>query len=80
MELPEDVKLKLGNKSLGEITAKVKYKNWKGETAVRKIIPLSVFYGSTEYHKQEQWLMKVWDLEKGDYRTYALKDIQIWIK
>ncbi len=32
--------------------------------------------GYVEFHKVEQWLMKVWDLDKEDYRTYALRDVQ----
>jgi len=37
-------------------------------------------FGSTEYHKEEQWLLRAWDVDKQDYRTYALKDILEWIK
>lgn len=57
----------------------VVYKNYRGEVAQRKIIPVDVFFASNEYHKDEQWLLKVFDIEKNDYRTYALKDIQSWL-
>jgi len=59
---------------------KVKYKNWKGEVGVRTIIPASVWYGHTEYHKTDQWLMDVWDIGKNDLRTYAMLDIIEFIK
>lgn len=78
-DLPEDVRHKTGKKEISDIAVKVRYKNWKGEVAIRNIIPLEVFYGSTEYHREEQWFMRVWDLDKENFRNYALKDVQEWI-
>lgn len=77
VELPPDVVNAIGA-SAEHAAIRVKYKNWKGEVAARTIIPLSIFYGSTEYHKEGQWLLKVWDMGKEDYRTYAVKDILEW--
>lgn len=77
-ELPKDVQDALKGKRIEDIAIKVLYKNWKGEVNLRAIIPISIHYGSTEFHKEDQWLMKVWDVDKKDYRTYALKDIQEW--
>ena len=57
---------------------KVRYTNYRGETAVRTIVPMEVYVGKTEYHPHEQWLLKVWDVEKGAERIYALKDISQW--
>lgn len=57
---------------------KVVYTNWRGETAERSIIPVSVAWGKTEWHPEEQWLLKVWDIERQAYRDYALKDIKEW--
>ncbi len=54
------------------------YTNWRGETAERTIIPVSIFWGKTEWHPEEQWLLKVWDTEREAYRDYALKDIKAW--
>ena len=59
---------------------KVKYKNWKGEIGTRSIIPARVYYGHTDYHKEDQWLMDVWDVDKGAPRTYAMMDIIEFIK
>jgi len=59
---------------------KVKYKNWKGEIGIRNIIPQNIYYSSTEYHKEDQWLMNVWDVEKDAPRTYAMMDILEFIK
>ena len=57
---------------------KVLYTNWRGETAVREIVPMKVYFGSTEYHQEEQWLLEVWDLERNASRVYALRDIKQW--
>ena len=78
-KLPEDIKQLLNGKKLEDIVIKVLYKNWRGKVSERNIFPLSIFYGKTEFHKEEQWLMKVYDLDKKDYRVYSLKDIQEWI-
>jgi predicted DNA-binding transcriptional regulator YafY len=57
---------------------KVIYTNWRGETAERIIVPVSISWGKTEWHPEEQWLLKVWDVERQAYRDYALKDIKEW--
>lgn len=79
-ELPEDVANSVGNRRVEDIAIEVIYKNYKGETGLRKIIPLGMYYGHNEYHKEDQWLLKVWDLDKWAYRDYALKDIIEWKK
>lgn len=55
---------------------KVKYCNYRGEVGIRSIIPMEVYWGQTEYHPHDQWLLKVWDIEKNAERIYAFKDIQ----
>lgn len=77
-ELPQDVKDKIVGKETDRIIAKVRYKNWKGEIGIRQIIPLEIFYGNSEYHTEEQWLMRVWDIDRKDYRVYAARDIIEW--
>jgi len=59
---------------------KVKYKNWNCEIGIRTIIPVSVYYGHTDYYKENQWLMDVFDVDKDDLRTYAMMDIIEFIK
>ncbi len=51
------------------------YTNWEGKTAVRKIQPIEVWYGKTEWHPEEQWFLKAIDVEKDAERNFALKDI-----
>lgn len=51
------------------------YKNWKGEVGIRKVIPIEIFMGTTDFHKENQWLMIALDLEKNEERTFAMNDI-----
>lgn len=61
-----------------EKAVSVEYTNWKGETGMRKIVPMEITWGATEWHPTEQWLMRVWDLDRNDFRMYAMKDIKRW--
>jgi predicted DNA-binding transcriptional regulator YafY len=54
------------------------YTNWKGETSERDIKPIELWFGATEYHPEEQWLLRALDIEKNDERNFAMKDIQRW--
>lgn len=55
------------------------YTNYKGETALRKIIPENIWFGKTEWHPEDQWLLDAYDVEKKAKRSFALKDIRVWI-
>lgn len=58
---------------------KVLYTNWRGETGIRNIIPVKIYYGSTEWHKENGWLMEAYDLDRKAIRVYSMKDIKsIW--
>lgn len=54
----------------------VKYKNYRNEVATRTIIPIKIYWGKTDFHPREQWILKVWDVEKNAERDYAFNDIQ----
>ena len=58
--------------------ARIVYKNWKGETSTRTIVPDRVYYGSTEWHPKEQWFLRAYDVMKDQYRDFALSDISEW--
>jgi hypothetical protein len=47
------------------------YTNWRGETELRRIVPLSVRYGSSEWHPKPQWLLRAKDVDKGEEREFA---------
>jgi len=57
---------------------KILYKNWRGETSIRNIIPKEIVFISTEWHPEEQWCLIAHDVDKGSERTFACKDIKSW--
>ncbi len=61
-----------------EKSVHILYTNWKGETAERHVVPIELWFGSTEWHKEEQWLLRAKDLDKGAIRDFALKDVLKW--
>lgn len=58
---------------------KILYTNWKGETKYRNIIPINIEFKSTEWHKEEQWILNALDIDKQANRGFAIKDIKEWI-
>jgi len=61
-----------------ERTTYVTYTNWRGETAQRSIIPRKLWFGKTEWHPKEQWLLTAFDIEKQAERDFACQDIREW--
>lgn len=57
---------------------RIEYTNWRGETAIRKIIPLRVVFMATDWHPEEQWLLEAYDCDKGAERSFAMKDVKRW--
>ncbi len=57
---------------------KILYTNWKNNTRYRIIIPISIEFKSTEWHKEEQWILNAIDVEKNEQRSFAMKDIKEW--
>lgn len=55
---------------------KILYTNWKGETLYRNIIPKNIEFKSTERHKDEQWILNAFDIDKSADRGFAVKDIK----
>lgn len=53
----------------------INYTNWEGITADRKIQPLHIWFGTTEYHKTPQFLLNAIDLDKDAERDFAMNDI-----
>ena len=60
-------------------TVVIRYTNWKGETADRRIVPHDIHFGSNEWHPEPQWLMTAFDFGKFALRTFALKGISWWV-
>ena len=54
---------------------RISYTNYRQETRERIILPKEIGYGSTQWHPEEQWLLKAVDVEKGEDRDFAMSDI-----
>jgi predicted DNA-binding transcriptional regulator YafY len=48
------------------------YTNYKGESGKRRAQIVSIFYGSNKWHTEEQWLLEAYDMEKQDFRFFAM--------
>jgi len=57
-----------------------RYKNWKGEESTRKVVPMDIWFGHTEFHPEDQWLLKGLDIHKGAERDFAIHDIIEFIR
>ena len=51
------------------------YRNYRGEVSERRVIPGEIYYGNTEFHEDDQWLLRAYDLGKESYRDFAVADI-----
>ena len=73
-ELPAEVLEVLNGRKLEDLAMRVVYRNYRGKKEIRYILPLRTWYGSTEWHPENQWFIEVYDLDKKDKRDYALND------
>lgn len=55
----------------------IDYTNWHGERRERTVAPVGIRWGSTEHHKEEQWLLTAMDPVKG-FREFAMRDVHSW--
>lgn len=61
-----------------EQVVSIRYTNYRGETADRRIVPLRIRFAATDWHPEEQWLLDAIDVDKGAERSFALRDIHSW--
>lgn len=52
------------------------YTNWRGETGWRRVWPGRIWYGTTEWHKEPQRFLCALDIDKGEARDFALKNVK----
>lgn len=57
---------------------KIVYTNYNDETEVRNILPDRIYFGKSDFHPDEQWLLVATDLDKKAERHFAIKDIHVW--
>ena len=51
------------------------YRNHRGVSGVRRMQPIGVRFGSTEWHPEPQWLLRAFDLDKDSEREFAMSEI-----
>jgi predicted DNA-binding transcriptional regulator YafY len=56
----------------------IRYTNYRGETADRRIIPRRIRFASTDWHPEAQWLLDAYDLDRQAERSFAMRDIANW--
>lgn len=61
-----------------ETKVKIEYTNYRGEIGMRTIVPIKIWYGATDWHPENQWLLDALDVEKNANRSFAIKDIKAW--
>lgn len=52
------------------------YKNHRGKEEYRRVRPISIRFGSSEWHTEPQWLMLADDLEYNKRREFAMRDMR----
>ena len=55
---------------------KMLYTNHRGETSIRRLVPQRVWFGKTEWHPEEQWLLEAFDLDRNAIRNYVLREVR----
>lgn len=56
----------------------IAYTNWRGEHGERRVVPHRIWYGSTEWHPEPQWMLDAHDLDRDADRSFAMADIHTW--
>jgi len=51
------------------------YRNHRGVSGVRRVQPIGVRFGTTEWHPEPQWLLRAFDLDKDAEREFAMSEI-----
>lgn len=51
------------------------YRNYKGKYSDRIVTEPQIWFGHTEWHPEDCYLMHAFDIEKGEYRDFKVQDI-----
>lgn len=63
-----------------EQSVQIDYINWQEVRSVKHILPSGrLYFSSTQWHPEPQWLMEAEDLTEGVHRQYAMSGIRRWI-
>jgi len=83
VEAPQDLEIHRGQPERNpgakpDADVHVQYLNHRGEIAMRRIMPLKIWFGATEWHPSPQWMMDVIDLNSALRMTFALANVLDW--
>lgn len=56
----------------------IDYTNHQGIRGTRRIIPIKMWFGVSDWHLAPQWFIRAVDLDKGESRDFALLKIHGW--
>lgn len=59
-----------------ERVLRMTYTNYRGERAMRRVVPERVWFGATDWHPTAQWLLDAFDLDRNACRSFALQDVE----
>ena len=51
------------------------YRNWRGQKDKRRVKPIRVWFGSTQWHPDPQWFLEAEDVDKSEVRDFAFVDM-----
>jgi hypothetical protein len=52
------------------------YQNYEGKEGYRRAVPISMRFGTSEWHKKPQWLLLAFDEDKKANREFAVADMR----
>lgn len=58
--------------------ALIDYTNHRGRRARRRVQPISIRFGHTDWHPEDQWLLLAFDSNHKAEREFAMRDIHSW--
>lgn len=58
----------------GSLPVAFTYTNHRGLTAR----PEKIWFGTTEWHKTPQWMLRAFDVSKEQVRDFAMSEISLW--
>lgn len=53
-----------------------RYRNHRGELVERAVVPHSMFFGRSDFHEGNQWLLRAFCVDRQEFREFAVRDIE----
>lgn len=56
----------------------IRYTDDAGVMSRRRVVPMWVKFTSNRWYPEPQWLMEAVDLDRGEIRSFAMKNVRSW--